>query len=810
MKSPKWRIRSWSIRAKIITLLLPPLVSLFALWIFATILTTGSAIALLATQTNYEQAGKPADAVVVELQRERKLSLVYIGSGGTNGRALDDQRPDTDKAVAEFRRRASSEAMQDAATGEVKQRLREIFAALDALTAGRQAIKLGQVDRAGAMRLYGSSIDAMYRMYAVLRGIDEPSVGKDSRTVIAMSRARELMAQEDALLNGAVAAGKFVRSEHTELIQTIGAQRFLYAEASAELPAADAAEYQALVEGAAHTQLRVMEERIIADARPNAPVPIDIDVWRSAYDTYVTELRELDLRVGEGIVARARPIGISIFVRLGIAALFGLLAVAVSIVLSIRIGRSLIRRLTGLRQDAQSLADDRLPTVVGRLRQGEEVDVAAAAPALEYGTDEIGELGNAFSAVQRTAVQSAVQEARLRRGLSEVFLNIARRSQTLLHRQLSLLDTMERRSTDPEELEDLFRIDHLATRMRRHAEDLVILAGAAPGRGWRKPVPMLDVIRGAASEVEDYSRVGFLSIPEASLVGRAVADVIHLLAEIIENATSYSPPHTRVQISGQLVPNGFAIEIEDRGLGMSPDTIDEANERLLHPPDFDPTNSARLGLFVVALLAARHGIRVTLRASPYGGVTAVVLVPPHLITDAAAEMTAATAAERMQDGPRRRGMVLELEPSDAVRPTMIDPLRPMAKAAVARQRAAIEPATVPETVAAGSGVAAAGSGAAPTVRPAAARPVEITDDGLPRRHRQANLVPQLRKSGEGDGADDDADASDATESGNRTPEQVRDMMSSFQAGMTRGRRDAASVGDPDPAITPSESPERDA
>src|SRR5262249_42198873 len=154
--------------------------------------------------------------------------------------------------------------------------------------------------------------------------------------------------------------------------------------------------------------------------------------------------------------------------------------------------------------------------------------------------------GVAFAAVRRTAMESAVQEAQLRRGVNGVFLNIARRSQTLLHRQLALLDAMERRAADPEELEDLFRVDHLATRMRRHAEDLVILAGATPGRAWRSPVPVIDVVRGAASEVEDFARVSFLNVPEAALVGRAVADVIHLLAELLENATSLSPPHTTV------------------------------------------------------------------------------------------------------------------------------------------------------------------------------------------------------------------------------------------------------------------------
>jgi signal transduction histidine kinase len=315
-----------------------------------------------------------------------------------------------------------------------------------------------------------------------------------------------------------------------------------------------------------------------------------------------------------------------------VAGIVGLAALIISIIVSVKVGRSIVARLARLRGEALEMADERLPTVVRRLQRGESVDVDVETPPLEYGSDEIGQLGHAFNEVQRTAVQSAVEEANVRRGINEVFLNIARRSQTLLHRQLALLDRMERRETKPDELEDLYRVDHLATRMRRHAEDLVILAGAAPGRGWRNPVPIIDVVRGAISEVEEYKRVDIRSIDASAVLGRAVGDVIHLLAELLENAASFSPPTTRVVVGGQVLPNGYAIEIEDRGLGMSPEAIEEANRKLVEPPDFDPANSARLGLFVVAQLANRHGIRISLRSSAFGGVSAIVLIPGDLIT----------------------------------------------------------------------------------------------------------------------------------------------------------------------------------
>ena len=235
--------------------------------------------------------------------------------------------------------------------------------------------------------------------------------------------------------------------------------------------------------------------------------------------------------------------------------------------------------------------------------------------------------------VQETAVQSAVDEARLRRGISDVFRNLAGRSQSLLHRQLTLLDGMERRATEPDELENLFRIDHLTTRMRRHAEGLIILSGEAPARGWRQPVPLVDVLRAAVAEVEDYTRIRVLCRTGAAVAGHAVADVIHLIAELAENATVFSPPNTPVRIQGDVVGRGFAIEIEDRGLGISAARLEEINANLASPPQFDLSGSDRLGLFIAGQLAQRHEIKITLRPSVYGGTTAIVLIPTALVVD---------------------------------------------------------------------------------------------------------------------------------------------------------------------------------
>ena len=319
--------------------------------------------------------------------------------------------------------------------------------------------------------------------------------------------------------------------------------------------------------------------------------------------------------------------------RVIVLAAVGAAGLILTLLVTILLGRSINKRLTTLRRSALTLAEEQLPSVVARLRRGESVDVAAEAPPIRVGSDEIGQVGQAIDAVRQTAIRSAVEEARVRQGVNDMFRNLARRNQSLLQRQLTVLDEAERRATDPDVLEDLFKMDHLTTRMRRHAEGLIILSGAPPGRSWSAPVKLIDVMRGAVAEVEDYARVTVATQSRAALSGSAVTDVIHLLAELIENATSLSPPFTQVRVGGETVAKGFAIEIEDRGLGMTPQKLHELNERLANPQEINPANTEQLGLFVVGQLARRHKISVMLRTSPYGGTTAVALIPLALLVD---------------------------------------------------------------------------------------------------------------------------------------------------------------------------------
>ncbi len=384
--------------------------------------------------------------------------------------------------------------------------------------------------------------------------------------------------------------------------------------------------------------------------------------------------------------------------------------------------------------------------------------------------------------MHRAALRAAVERAELAGGIAGVFVNLARRSQILVHRQLSLLDTMERRSDDPNELSDLFRLDHLTTRMRRHAESLIILSGAAPGRAWRMPVSLTDVVRAAVSEVEDYARVEVRQLPEASVQGAAVADVTHLLAEIIENAAQFSPPHTRVRVTGEPVGNGYALEVEDRGLGMGRDALAEANHRIARSETLDLFDSDRLGLFVVSRLAARQDIKVHLKTSPYGGTTAVVLLPTALLHSETAPSPARAAHEaaRSEEHPHARvpgAGQQETVSAPTARPALTSAV-PAATRTTTSGRSAGAPALrlhrsfdLPDPAEA----------PAQSDVPRPQQPAGEPDD-LPRRVRQASLAPQLRDGRPPEPARPDPVHDDEQ----RTPAAVRDRMTAYRDGWSRG------------------------
>ena len=305
-----------------------------------------------------------------------------------------------------------------------------------------------------------------------------------------------------------------------------------------------------------------------------------------------------------------------------------LLLLLVALVSTI-VARSLIRPLRKLRTDALDVAGHRLPEMVRRLSQSEGTDEGVEIePIGVTSTDEIGEVARAFDQVHREAVRLAADEAMLRGNLNAMFINLSRRSQSLIERQLSLIDSLEQSEQDPDRLSSLFRLDHLATRMRRNSENLLVLAGHEVTRRWSQPVPLVDVLRAAISEIEQYERVVLNVQPGIVVVGQAVNDAVHLVAEIVENATTFSPEDTQVYVSGQpLSSGGVLLDITDNGVGISDQEMSHANWRLDNPPVVDVAVSRRMGLFVVGRLAARHGVRVRMRHAQAGGLTALIWLP---------------------------------------------------------------------------------------------------------------------------------------------------------------------------------------
>ncbi|MEU5218418.1 nitrate- and nitrite sensing domain-containing protein [Streptomyces sp. NPDC020807] len=306
-----------------------------------------------------------------------------------------------------------------------------------------------------------------------------------------------------------------------------------------------------------------------------------------------------------------------------------LLVLGVSLIGAFVVARSMIRSLRRLQDTATKVAQDRLPELVKQLSESDPQDVDTTVESVGvHSRDEIGQVAAAFDDVHREAVRLASEQALLRGNVNAMFTNLSRRSQGLIQRQLSLISELESREADPDQLSSLFKLDHLATRMRRNGENLLVLAGEEPGRRWTRPVPLVDVLRAAASEVEQYERIELAAVPATEVAGRVVNDLVHLLAELLENATSFSSPQTKVRVTGHALPDGrVLVEIHDTGIGLSPEDLAAINERLASPPTVDVSVSRRMGLFVVGRLSLRHGIRIQLRPSDSGGTTALVMLP---------------------------------------------------------------------------------------------------------------------------------------------------------------------------------------
>jgi signal transduction histidine kinase len=342
-------------------------------------------------------------------------------------------------------------------------------------------------------------------------------------------------------------------------------------------------------------------------------------------------------QVNEQLLADADAVRADADARFRMYGLLGLLAVALALATTFLVSRSLTRPLRSLTRQATDMAGERLPNAVRSILNtplGEDVEIPEVEPVRVKTRDEVGDVADALNTVQETALELAVEQAVLRRNIADSFVNLGRRNQNLLGRQLDFITELESNETDPDTLASLFRLDHLATRMRRNAESLLVLAGIDPPRRWSAPVRLNDVIRAALGEVEDYQRVSVLGVEPATVVGSAAADLAHLIAEFIENALTFSPPDQKVEVRGRHLEGGYTLAIIDNGFGMAPEDIERANRRLAGSESFTVAPSKYLGHYVAGNLAARHEVTVRLEQSPGSGVTAIIHLSPELVAGA--------------------------------------------------------------------------------------------------------------------------------------------------------------------------------
>ncbi|MGW0330988.1 nitrate- and nitrite sensing domain-containing protein [Streptomyces sp. NPDC003011] len=779
------RRRLGSIRLSLILLALVPSVTLAALWGVTTRQIFSEGLRLRSQTELSRSTGAMGTEATLALQRERGLSAAWLAARPGSRAALERARKETDTAVGKLVGR--SDAIQRA-PARIADQLYSVVGSVGSLEYYR-----GQVDdptditAEQALDQYTSIIDDQVHAFQELSQVDDGDLTSQAGPLVALEHAAELVSQEDARLTLAWPSGYFDEKAWAEFSQLVGTRRWIVQDQIVpSLRGSAKTETERILRSAEWQTLEAIEDQVLA-ARPSddarrVALPDLRAQWTVALRKVSDQYGALIQRQTSALLARSADKADGMLLTAASLSAGGLVALLLCVGMSWRITRSLSRRLRGLREATLGLAEERLPDVVRRLERGEKVDVDLAAPPLDYGSDELGQVAQAFNTAQRTAVVTTVELADTRRGFRKVILGIARQSQNLVNLQLSRLDALEREHQDPDVLKGLYELDSMASQLRRYEENLVIISGEQPRRSWTEPVALADILRSAIGEVAEYRRVEVHTDEEVCLAPPAVADVIHLLAELIDNATAYSPAPSPVGVRAAMVAKGLAVEVEDRGLGMSEEDYASLNGQLAEPPQFDVVALAddlRLGMFVISRLARRHGIAVTLRSSPYGGTTAIVLIPHDIVVPAASEA----------DAPRERGTAAEPLGKDQGALTLPVPAAVADPDSTKEPAGTKDPADLKATDAsqdsalerAVRALSSPGPPAASTSASASASTSAPRYDGLtplPRRVPQTSLVAELR---------DEAAPAEEADAEDFTAEHAASSLACFQAGTLRAR-----------------------
>ncbi|GAA3462533.1 nitrate- and nitrite sensing domain-containing protein [Saccharothrix longispora] len=569
------------------------------------------------------------DPLIEGVQAERALAARRADDGGVDARDYRDLTRATDTAAAGVKNLMG----RTSTLGEVTAaRYRDVVVQLDGLPQLRDRVLAGSVDLSGGIGGYSVVLRALMDFdQAMVGDFGDPALSGTATALHNLAMAGEQVSWQHAVVLAGAGRGSLLDTERTSLEQSWTRQQDKLADFSAVATPEQQADYRAAVSGPdVDVRNRVLQD---VRANPAAVRDVDVDEWNSGSQG---TLKQLGI-VMRGLEARldttASRLQDSTSDLAGAASVILLASLFTAAAIGFVVGSYLLRSLRALRTAALDVAEHRLPALVAQLRENSAHDVTVE-PVPVHTREELGQLARAFDAVHRQAVSSAAEQAALRTGMRNAFTNLSRRSQGLVERQLRLMEELERQEENPEQLANLFKLDNLATRMRRNNENLMVLSGSDVARRFTRPVPLGDVLRAAASEIEQYQRVVVQTTPSVEVVGYAAGDLVRLVAELLDNATTFSPPRTQVVVGGRPRPGGgVLVDVVDLGVGMAEEDLAQANRRIALAAEDESGElpvSRQLGLYVVGRLAGRHGIEVVLREQG-DGLRAVVALPAELV-----------------------------------------------------------------------------------------------------------------------------------------------------------------------------------
>ncbi|MGV9545464.1 sensor histidine kinase [Nocardia beijingensis] len=565
--------------------------------------------------------------LVHETQRERGLTNGLLGGDQRLRQPVDDQRGAVDRALQALR-----QAVADGPPGA--ERVRAATRPLTDLDATRSRIDERRTSRQAAFQYYTDAIDALNHLFLGLDEAADPVVRHGLQALYALGEAKEQTARERGFLNGVFAADAFGPGEYVQFLDIRAAKLAGLSAFARDATGAQQARLDAVLDGADAVAAAEAENIAIASSAGPLAHPVDPIAWWARMTAVIDGQRTVQQSVGADVRQRAEVLRRAAGVTLGAFVLAALAAIAVEVALVVAAVRAIVRPLATLAADADDVSGRRLPEVISAWRTGD--DTRPPDPPVPVRTPpgasvEIAAVARALDRVQSTAFDLASEQALVRRNTTESMVSLARRNQNLVRRQLGLISEFEREELDPKALSNLFELDHLATRMRRNAESLLVLVGEAGPRRWAEPIPLSDVIRAGLSEVDDYRRVALRRMDEVLITGAAASELAHMLAELIENGLAFSPPDVEVEIYGRAGPNGYLLAVVDHGVGMPVEQLAQANARLRGEQDFVVAPTRHLGHYVVGRLAERLGIGVELSVSPVSGIVARLTLPPGML-----------------------------------------------------------------------------------------------------------------------------------------------------------------------------------